>query len=265
MSIIRNHTLQRQAETVKKHIQIVLFLMISVLLALGFASCADDEGYSLDKYWVSIATINKTGDNAYYFTLDNDEKLWVAAPVGLNLDLKNERAIINYTILSDAQNGYDHYVKLNRLSEVLTKDIIYIAPDDQIKQDSIGYSPVKVYSVWGGDDYLNISFGFNVGGVETHMINLVSADPDLSKDEDIVSLEFRHNQKSDPEYYPSKSYVSFNLAPYKVAGRDKLTIELVWKDPSGETKTYKFEYKYDKTSDVTANTYEKLDTNLNIY
>ncbi len=249
----------------KKYIGSISFLMISALLALGFASCADDDGYSLDKYWRSIATINKVGDNTYDFTLDSGEKLWIAAPVGLNLKSKNKRAIINYTILSDAQNGYDHYIKLNGFSEVLTKDIIYIAPNDKIKQDSIGYDPIKLYSVWEGGDYLNISFGFNVGGVESHMINLVSAEPNFSKDGDIVKLEFRHNQKNDPEHYPSKSYVSFNLTPYKIEGRDEVTIELVWKDFSGETKTYKIEYKYNKTSDVEVKTYEEFDTNLNIY
>lgn len=86
------------------------------------------------------------------------------------------------------------------------------------------------------------------------MINLVSAEPDLSKDEDIVRLEFRHNQKSDPEYYPAKSYVSFSLAPYKVAGKDEITIELTWKDLSGETKTYSIEYKYNTISDLTIKT-----------
>ncbi|MFV0538944.1 MAG: NigD-like protein [Dysgonomonas sp.] len=249
----------------KRYIQSLSILMISALLALGFVSCGDDDGYSLDKYWRSIATINKVGDNTYDFTLDSGEKLWVAAPVGLNLDPKNKRAIINYTILSDAQNGYDHYIKLNGFSEVLTKDIIYIAPDDKIKQDSIGHSPIKVYSVWEGGDYLNISFGFNVGGIGGHMINLVSAESDLSKDENIVKLEFRHNQKNDPEHYPSKSYVSFNLAPYKIEGRDEVTIELMWKDFDGETKTYKIEYKYNKTSDAEVKTYEEFDTNLNIY
>lgn len=251
----------------KKYIQSISFLMMSMsaLLVLGFTSCGDDEGYSLDKYWRSIATINKIGDNTYDFTLDSGEKLWVAAPVGLNIDPRNKRAIINYTILSDAQNGYDHYIKLNGLSEVLTKDIIYIAPDDKIKQDSIGHSPVKVFSVWEGGGYLNISFGFNVGGVESHMINLVSAEPDFLKDEDVVKLEFRHNQKNDTEHYPSKSYVSFDLSPYKVEGREGVTIELIWKDFNGETKTYKIEYKYNKPSGAEAKTYEELDTNLNIY
>lgn len=248
----------------KKYIRTILLLIISAVFASGFTSCSND-GYSLDKYWRSIATVNKTGDNTYDFTLDNGEKLWVAAPVGLNLNPQNKRAIINYTILSDAQNGYDHYIKLNGFTEVLTKDIIYIAADNQIKQDSIGHNPIKVYSVWEGGDYLNISFGFYAGGVNSHMINLVSADPDLSINDDHIKLEFRHNQKDDPEHYTSKGYVSFNLGTYKTTGRDKVTIELTWKDFSGETKTYEIEYKYNKTTEAEEKTYEEYDTNLNIY
>lgn len=249
----------------KKYIRTISFLMLSVFFSLGFSSCNDDDGYSLDKYWRSIATVNKIGDNTYDFTLDSGEKLWAAAPVGLNLKPKYKRAIIDYTILSDEQDGYDHYVKLNGFYDVLTKDIIYIAPGDKIKQDSIGHDPIKVYSIWEGGDYLNISFGFNTGGIESHMINLVSAEPDLSGDEDIVKLEFRHNQKGDPEHYPSKGYASFSLIPYKISGRDKVTIELAWKDFGGETKTYKTEYKYNKTTEVIDKTFEEFDTNLNIY
>jgi hypothetical protein len=249
----------------KKYIGTISFLTLSVFFSLGFLSCNEDDGYSLDKYWRSMATVNKTGDNIYDFTLDSGEKLWVAAPVGLNLKPEYKRAIIDYTILSDEQDGYDHSVKLNGFYDVLTKDIVYIAPDDKIKQDSIGHNPIKVYSVWEGGDYLNIFFGFNTGGSKSHIINLVSVAPDLSGGEDIVKLEFRHNQKGAPEHYPSKGYASFSLIPYKISGRDKVTIELVWKDFGGETKTYKTEYKYNKTTEVTDKTFVEFDTNLNIY
>jgi hypothetical protein len=249
-----------------KYTKLFSAFILSAVLALEFISCNDD-GYSLDKYWRSMATVNKTGDNTYDFTLDNGKKLWIAAPAGLNLNPKYDRAIIDYTILSDAQNGYDHFIKLNRFYDVLTKDAIYIAPGDQVKQDSIGHDPIKVHSVWEGGDYLNIYFGFNAGGVNSHMINLVSAEPDLSVNEDIVKVEFRHNKKDDPEHYPSNGYVSFDLSPYKTGGRNKVTFELTWEDFNGETKTYRIEYKYDKTDDRSGNEAlnENYNTNLNIY
>lgn len=241
-----------------------IFILFTVL-SLGFTSC-DDDGYSLDKYWRSTATVNKIEDNIYDFTLDNGKKLWVAAPVGINLNPKYERAIIDYTILSDAQNGYDHYIKLNRFYDVLTKEPVYIDPNDQRKQDSIGHDPIKVHSIWEGGGHLNIYFGFNTGGVNGHLINLVSAESDLSVNNEIVKLEFRHNQKDDPEHYPSNGYISFDLLPYKVEGRDKVTFELTWKDYNGETKIYQIEYKYDKPDQSGSKTLsEDYDTNLNIY
>jgi len=255
----------RLEKIMAKGIKLFTILILFSVLVLGFASCNDD-GYSLDKYWRSVVTVNKIGDNTYDFTLDNGKKLWVAAPVGLNLNPKYDRAIINYTILSDKQGEYDHYIKLNAFTNVLTKDVIYVASGDQVKQDSIGCDPVKIHSVWEGGGYLNIYFGFNSDGVSDHMLNLVSAEPDLSKEDDVVKLEFRHNKSDDQERYPTTGYVSFDLSPYKINGRSKVTFVLVWKDFDGETKTYEIEYKYDSVSSQTDETLnENYDTNLNIY
>lgn len=243
-------------------------MILSSILTLGFNSCSDDDGYSLDKYWVNIATINKIGDNTYDFTLDNGKKLWVAAPIGLNLNLKYDRAIINYTILSDEKDGYDHYVRLNRFYEVLTKKPIYIANDDEVKQDSIGNNFIKVHSMWEGGGYINIHFGYNAGGAKAHMLNLLSDKDDLGLNDEVVKLEFRHNQKDDPEYYPADGYVSFDLSPYKIAGKDKITFEISWTDFGDEKKTKTIEYKLtgddpqpEENEEVTTDN----NTNLNIY
>ncbi len=227
----------------KKYIKLFSALILFSILALGFTSC-DDDAYSLGKYWESIVTVNKIGDNTYDFTLDNGQKLWVAAPAGLNLKPKYKRAIINYTILSDKQDGYDHYIKLNGFYDVLTKNVVYIDPDNKADQDSIGYDAIKIHSIWEGGGYLNIHFGYNYGETAAHLLNLTSDDPDLSVSNNIVKLEFRHNKEGDPEKYPVKGYVSFDLTPYKIAGRDKVVFEIKSKDFSGETKIYKIEYKY---------------------
>lgn len=215
-----------------------------------------------------MATVNKIGENTYDFTLDDGTRLWVAAPAYLNLNPKYERAIIDYTILSDKQGDYDHYIKLNRYSDLLTKNPIYIAADDKKKQDSIGYNPIKVHSVWTGGGYLNISFGYNVGGTESHMLNLVSAEADLGANEDVVKLEFRHNAYNDPELYGANGYVSFNLSPYRIEGREKVTLEISAKDFNGEPKIYKTEYKYKNSGTEPENSIIDDDyntTNLNIY
>ncbi|MDR1884176.1 MAG: NigD-like protein [Prevotella sp.] len=229
----------------KKYIKLFSMLILSSALTSGFSACSNDDGYSLGNYWEDIVTVKKIDDNTCSFTRDNGEKLWVAAPVEPNLRPKYDRAIINYTILSDKKDGYDHYIRLNNYYDVLTKGVIHISPDDKLKQDSIGNDPVKVYSVWEGGGYLNFYFGYNTGEKAPHMINLVSAEPDLSVDKNAVKLEFRHNMNGDePSRYPVKGYACFDLAPYKIAGRDKVSFEITAKDFGGEIKTFSVEYKY---------------------
>ncbi|MDR0825176.1 MAG: NigD-like protein [Prevotella sp.] len=252
----------------RRYVKLFSVLFFCSVLALGFTSCSDDDGYSLDKYWESLVTVNKIGDNTYDFTLDNGERLWVAAPVGLSLNPKYDRAIINYTILSDNFQGYDHAVKLNGYYDVLTKNSIYIASDDKVKQDSIGYDPIRVHAMWESGGYLNIHFGINTDGTVSHMLNLVSADPDKEIGKNAVKLEFRHNKKNDPEHYPANGYVSFDLTPYKAAGPSKVTFEITWTDFDGEKKAKTIEYIFDEAGSRPAGvilTKNEDTTNLNIY
>ncbi|NDV77689.1 NigD-like protein [Dysgonomonas sp. 511] len=251
----------------RKYWRLFSALVLSLSLAAGLASCSDDDGYSLGKYWESIVTVNKVGDNTYDFTLDNGKKLWVAAPAGLNLKPKYGRAIINYTILSDKIDGYDHYIRLNGFYDVLTKPVIYIAEDDEIKQDSIGYDPIKVHAIWEGGGFLNIYFGFNAGGYESHMVNLVTAKEDFGANDEIPELAFRHNVNGDKENHAANAYASFDLKPYIVAGKDKATLKISWKDFDGEVKSKIIEYKFDNEDAPLANeiTPQAEDTNLNIY
>ena len=62
-------------------------------------------------------------------------------------------------------------------------------------------------------------------------------------------------------------YVSFDLAPYLIAGRDKVTFEITWMDFGGKTKTDTIEYKYGaveaQSKDIPSD--DSKTTNLNIY
>ncbi len=250
----------------KKYIKLFSVLALSSIFAFAYVSCDDDDDKSLDTYWRSIATINKIGDNTYDFTLDDGQKLWVAAPVGLNLNPKYNRAVIVYNILSDEKDGYDHYIRLARYYEILTKKPIYIPENDEQKQDSIGNNYIKVHSIWEGGGFLNIRFGYNAGGYKAHMLNLLSDKTDLGVNDDVIKLEFRHNQNGDPENYGVNGYVSFDLSPYKIAGKEKVKLEVTWTDFGGEKKTKTIEYDLDGVGTQSAEAFpENEDTNLNIY
>ncbi|MDR2956306.1 MAG: NigD-like protein [Prevotella sp.] len=246
--------------------KLLLGLILISTITLGYSSCSDDID-PVDNYWASLVTINEIGGNSYDFTLDNGKKLWVKYPADLNLNPKYERGIIYYTVLEEQKEGYEHTIQLYRFYDVLTKGAIYIAEDDKVKQDSIGYDPIKVHSMWEAAGFLNISFGYNAGGNAAHMLNLISNEEDLSVNKDVVKLEFRHNQSGDPQYYPADGYVSFDLTPYQTEGRDKVTFEITWKDFGGQIKTKEVEYKYGSAA-TQAKTYTTLPediTNLNIY
>lgn len=219
--------------------------MLVFALTLGLASCNDDEGYSLDKYWVSIATVNDVegnGDN-FYLTLDDGTNLHIAAPLN-PYKPKTKRIFANYTILGELEGDYKYAVRLNGIQSILTKDVIYIAPNDTHKQDSIGDNKIKVISMKEGGGYLNIKFGYNAGGEKPHLINLVSDQQDLSAGSDLVKLQFRHNQNGDPERYPAEGWVCFDLAPYKNAATgDEITFEISSLDFNGDTVTKTIKYK----------------------
>lgn len=230
----------------KKCTRLFAVLGLCLTLAVSLVSCSDGNGYSLDKFWVSTATVTELGNDAFYFTLDNGTTLWVAASA-TNYKPKSKRVVINYTILSDQIADYDHSIRLNGyLADILIKDVIYISPDDTAKQDSIGNDPIKIISILEGGGYLNIKFKYNIGGGHPHLLNLVSSSPDLSVNDDLVKLELRHNQNNDSEYRPAEGYINFNIAPYRVSGRDRVNFEISVKDFSGETKVYAIEYIYSK-------------------
>ncbi|WP_108823172.1 NigD-like protein [Dysgonomonas sp. Marseille-P4361] len=250
----------------KDYLKHILTLIIIGALAVSFSSCLDDDN---DDYadWFDFVTINELEDGKYDFTLDNGDKLWIGSPQHISLKPKYERAIVYYSLLDEKKEGYDQVIKLYDFFDILTKKPIYIAPEDVQKQDSIGYDKIKVYSIREGGGYLNISFGYNAAGKEAHMINLVSAKEDLGVNDDVIKLEFRHNQKDDPAHYPAEGYVSFDLTPFVIDGRDKVEFEISWTDFSGETRSKKIEYDLKKTDTKASvgKVNKNNDTNLNIY
>jgi len=143
--------------------------IFSIGILVFLLSC-DDNSHSLGEFRINIATVVPEGENAYSLLLDNGTRLWPAATAVIYHPTYNQRVFLNYTILSGPQDGYDHYIKVNDIWNILTKQIIELNTQNE---DSIGNDPVKTNAVWVGGDYLNVSFMFNYGGVQPHAINLV--------------------------------------------------------------------------------------------
>lgn len=220
--------------------RILLFLLVLPLLV----ACNDnDKDYSLDKFVVSLVTVENTNqETAFFMQTDDSTRLWTAAT---NLKYyrpkDGQRLIANYTLLSDKPSGaaYHHDVKLNDVYEVLTKDIFAVTADTQ---DSIGNDNIYIEEMWIGSHFLNVEFVYP-GSNKMHFINLVS---DTSKvyNDGKIHLEFRHNANNDYPSYNRWGIVSFNLKSLETQPTDTLHIVVHTKEFDLGAKTYNFSYRY---------------------
>ena len=216
------------------------------LIGLMFVlfSCDDNNKYSLGDFRIDIATIEPVGDNAYALVLDNGDRLWPAATDVRYLPKFNQRAIVNYTILSDRQGEFTHYVKVNDIWNVLTKKAIEL---NAMNADSIGNDPVKVNGIWVGGDYLNVDFMFNYGGIRPHAINLVENTLSSTASPDAIDLEFRHNSYESANTMLYEGFACFDLKPFRKDDVDSVALSIKVKDWDGEKK-YDVVYKYNQAS-----------------
>jgi hypothetical protein len=202
----------------------LIFACTGVLVAsYVFNSCTKDDGYSLGDVWYSIATVVPANDSpTYYLRLDYGTTLWpVATDIPWYVPKEKHRVLAYYTVLSDSYYDYDHAVKVLDIQDVLTKPI---AEDQGEDNDSyFGNDPVKILSMWVGDGYLNVKFGFNYGGSVKHFINLVKRESENTP----WYFEFRHNAYQDNAYVQRNGIVSFDLSSLKTDGTEiQLTIRV---------------------------------------
>lgn len=211
-----------------------------VILLLTLFSCNNKDEYSLGEFRIDIATIKVEGENSYSLLLDNGKKLWPAASDIRYNAKNNQRAFVNYTLLSGEYNGFDHLIKVNDIWNILTKDIIQLTSENK---DNIGNDPIDINYIWVTNDFLNIDFLFNYGGVRPHAINLVKTE--LNSTDDKIELEFRHNSYNSTNTRLSEGLVSFNLKELRQADTDSVNISVKVKGWN-EEKQFDLVYKYNQ-------------------
>lgn len=225
-----------------------LFLLLTIIASFSFFnSCNDDDGYSLDKFWVARATVHSVSPGVYSFTLDDGTTLWPAAGyVPYNAFSDGQRTYINFTILSDKLDGYDHYIRLNDWYNILTKDIVILGDE---ASDVYGNDPVKILNMDTGGGYLNVDFGFNYGGGKKHFINLVKNTTIEYPKDGKIYFEFRHNAYNDAAKVGVKSTVSFPLKSLIQEGKESVDLVIRVKTFDG-VKDYPITYKWSAISAV---------------
>lgn len=240
---------------------LVYATLLIAILSTTFA-CSDNDGYSLGDFRISVATVVPEGGMTYSILLDNGDTLWPAASdVLYRPSNKEQRVFVNYTILSEKRDGYDHYIKVNDIWNILTKPVIEL---NKQNADSIGNDNVRVNDIWIGNGYLNTAFSFNFSGVKPHAINMVQNKMIGDGEAGVLELELRHNSYNSMSTVLYDGFACFDLKPFREEGKDSIPIVVKVKDWDGE-KEYKLTYKYNQTSksklttiipSVTTNEYE---------
>lgn len=220
------------------------FLFVFALVPVLFTACFKDDGYSLDKYWVSIATVeNPDVKNTFFIRLDNNTLLWTAASNFQNYRPSDgQRIVANYSILWDKRSTglYDYDVKLNDVYEVLTKGIFKITPETE---DSIGNDPIHVVDMWIGRNFLNVEFVYQ-GFDKVHFINLVH-DSTKVYDDGKTHLEFRHNANNDPQVFNRWGLVSFDISSLQSVAVDSVQLVIHVNVPNQTAdKLYELTYRH---------------------
>ena len=221
-----------------------LFIAISLLLLI--VSC-DDDIKSNENNHIDIATVqNPNLSTAFYFSLDNGDRLYTNTANLLNYKPKDgQRIIANYSFIetsSATSNSININVRLNDVYEVLTKGIFKIKPQ---QQDSIGNDQIEIKSMWIGSDYLNVEFEY-LGLSKTHYISLVS-DSTKTFSDNKIHLEFRHNANGDYPTYSKWGIASFNLRSIKPSNASVDSVKLAIHTREYATpadKTYPLTYKF---------------------
>ena len=212
--------------------------VLSAVVMAGVSSCDWDDGYSLDKFYLSYATMTGTPRD-YDMILDNGAKAEIVASdvyFSDHIRVEGLRVLANYTVLDDRNNAEgtkDYLVKLNFVDTLLCKQPVYAS---QIVEEEIGDDPIRVNEAWFGGKYLNIAFTFfhEAKGVK-HFLNLVVNDAHPDADEDNVYVEFRHNAYGEERFREAGGVVSFDLTSLVPEGKNSVTVHLSHVDYNGET------------------------------
>ncbi len=191
-------------------------------------SCLDDDGYSLDDFMIEVVTVVPTNNNSYYLRRNDGTTLWPAANITSYRPTKQQRIWANYTLLGEGGNlGYDYLVKVNGITEILTKEI---ADNLEEKNDeTYGTDPVTIHSCYIGDGYLNLRYSALFGGKVAHFINLVKTEEDTP-----YVLEFRHNAYDDPKYAEAQGRVAFNLRTLPDTAGETVKLKIIYTSTGGE-------------------------------
>lgn len=207
----------------------VYFIALTLAATFLLPSCDDDNGYSLDKFAVTMATVERDNGTSPHLLLDNGESVWISASQVPYMKLPaGQRMVANLTFLADNKQGFDYWARLNGYYLVLTKNIIKL---DEANQESIGNDKVGINKIWVGGNYLNVEFTMYLPSKEKHLVNLADNTIAEHPEDGYAYLGFRYNAMGDENAdYITRQLVSFYLGGVSPENKDIKGLKVTYYD-----------------------------------
>ncbi len=96
------------------------WLLLTLLAALPFTACNDDEGgYPYNYVYGIITTVHTIGEEDYYFERDNGQTLYPSEKPALYEAREGSRAIIYFDLLESIPD-YDYNIRLFGVDNIYT-------------------------------------------------------------------------------------------------------------------------------------------------
>ena len=206
---------------------------------LSVTSCDKEEQSSLDKYWVSLATVYQTNHSGNFGVQFDNGSYAIANETDFKAE-NGKRVIINYSILSDSINEQLlRKIRINNINEIEIKKIEVLNASNQ---DNIGNDPVDIDEIWVGGNYLNVSFRY-YGDKVNHLFSMVRNSMLPPATDGKIHLEFRQNAFNERYIIQNKGIISFDLKDFTntlPSGNIQMVIEA--KNYTGNVMHYELTY-----------------------
>lgn len=193
---------------------VLVFITIPALQSCLNDSDSDNFNNAINNSSLAIGTLRIIDGNEYYFDLDDGDKMYPGDTSYIhNYSLNDGQRVFVYFIpLKESMPGYKYNVKVIKIENILTKDIITLTEENA---DSIGNDRINANELWIKGGFLTIEYQLlhSNNPNKKHMLNMVVNETAgaPSPEDEYVNLEFRHNAYDDEEREPAWGVVSFRL------------------------------------------------------
>lgn len=220
-------------------------IIIAALACLGTASCKKDNTLQYNNM-----TMGNVIDGSFISDQGNTFNVVEQTCLG-KLDTM-ERAIVICDILNQTAGGRenDYDVRLNAMSEVLTKDIL--ATGTELDEEESVQDPINIRNLWISGGYINmfVEFPCKSNSKVAHMLNLVQVE---SSEANKYTFRLHHNaygetlndnSEENSNWVYAGGYVSFPISTFIKEKEADIRIEWKWYITAGTGLTQITETKY---------------------